>query len=183
MLAQAKASLDKQLESLFKNLFLHFHFSQNLQDQTPKGYSFTISFLFNSFPFCIPMLCYLCHSMYSSSNEQVFKPSAMNVKTSWRESASDSKLISPSKSSMQFMNLDVQARLNKFVPFLKANISNNKAWNPIKFGVKWKLWFSSFWECPWIWDLDLNCPRYARSYDRNFDCKISQNDSLLIQDV
>ena len=59
----------------------------------------------------------------------------------------------------------VQARLNKFVPFFRANISNNKAWNPIKLGVKWKLWFSTFWGCPFIWDLDLNCPRYARKYD------------------
>ena len=79
--------------------------------------------------------------------------------------------------------LNIQARLNKFVPFFRANISNNKAWNPIKLGVKWKPWFSTFWGCPWIWDLDLNCPRYARKYDSNLDCKMSQNDSLLIQGV
>ena len=51
----------------------------------------------------------------------------------------------------------VQGRSNKFAHFLRAHISNNKALNPIKLGFKWKLLFSSFWGCPWMWDLDLNC--------------------------
>ena len=48
-----------------------------------------------------------------------------------------------------------------------TNISNNMAWNSIKLGVIWKLWFSTFWGCSWIWDLDLNCLRYARKHDSN----------------
>ena len=56
----------------------------------------------------------------------------------------------------------LQGASTNLAPLLRANISNSKAWNSIKLGFKWKLLFSTFRGCPWIWDLDLNCPRYAR---------------------
>ena len=52
-------------------------------------------------------------------------------------------------------------------PFSSACFSDNKAWHPIKLGVKLKLLFSTFQGCPWIWDLALNCPRNARKCDSN----------------
>ena len=61
----------------------------------------------------------------------------------------------------------IQGWSNKFAHFLRDHISNNKAWNPIKLGVKWKLLFSLFWGYPWMWDLDLDCLRYARKCDSN----------------
>ena len=52
--------------------------------------------------------------------------------------------------------------------------------NPINLGVKWKLLFSSFWKCPWIWDLNLNCQRYVRKHDTNLNSEIDKNESKLI---
>ena len=46
--------------------------------------------------------------------------------------------------------------------FSRANISINNEYNPINLGAKLKLLISSLQKCPWIRDLDLNCPRYAR---------------------
>ena len=78
---------------------------------------------------------------------------------------------------------ELQATSANLAPFLRANISINKACNPINLGVKWKLLISSFLECHWIWDLDLNCLRYAGKHDRNLEIETAQNDWSLIQGV
>ena len=45
---------------------------------------------------------------------------------------------------------------------LGAYISIYKACNPINLGAKWKLLFSSFQNCTWMWELDLNWQRYGK---------------------
>ena len=35
---------------------------------------------------------------------------------------------------------------------------------------------STFGGCPWRWDLDLNCLRYARKHNCNLDSETAQND-------
>ena len=87
MLAQGQASLEKELESLFKKIFLYFHFSQNLQDQPQYGYSSTNSLLFNMFHFCIHyvlifMQLYLIPSQMSKSSKQLTrtKPAEESLK-------------------------------------------------------------------------------------------------------
>ena len=56
---------------------------------------------------------------------------------------------------------DQQGALTNLALLLRANIYNNMAWNPIKLGFKWKLWFSTFWGCPWTWYLVLDFCRNA----------------------
>ena len=53
------------------------------------------------------------------------------------------------------------------VKTLGANISINNACNPINLGAKLKLLISRLQYCPWLKDLDLNCPRYAGKTDCN----------------
>ena len=45
---------------------------------------------------------------------------------------------------------------------LGAYIFIYKACNPINLGAKWKLLFSSFQNCPWMWELDLNWQSYGK---------------------
>ena len=64
------------------------------------------------------------------------------------------------------------------VKTLGANISINKACNPINLGAKLKLLFSSLQYSPWMLELDL----YWQSYDRKTDCNLNykklQNESV-----
>ena len=53
MLAHRQASLGQKLESLFKKLFLYFHFQQNLQDQSQNEYSYNF-FSINYVSFLAP---------------------------------------------------------------------------------------------------------------------------------
>ena len=56
-------------------------------------------------------------------------------------------------------NFLMYSRLNiTWVKCLGAHISYNQACKPINLGAKWKPLISSFQNCPWIWDLNLNCP-------------------------
>ena len=70
-----------------------------------------------------------------------------------------------------------------WVKTLGADISINKACNPINLGAKRKLLISTFHTCPWIKDLDLNCLRYARKTDCNLNCKKCQNKSVKVLKV
>ena len=64
---------------------------------------------------------------------------------------------------------------------LGAHISHSKACKPINLGPKWKPLISSFQNCPWIWDLNLNCLSYGLEKERNLNLKNAQNESSLLK--
>ena len=67
------------LESLFKKLFLQFHFPLNVQEQTPPldflYHVFTIYYSFIYVTLCTVMFA---TEPYSSSNEQIFKVTTLD---------------------------------------------------------------------------------------------------------
>ena len=68
-----------------------------------------------------------------------------------------------------------------WVKCLGANISYNKACKPINLGAKWKPLISSFQNCPWIWDLNLNCLSYDLEKEQNLNFENARNESVFVK--
>ena len=64
---------------------------------------------------------------------------------------------------------------------LGAHISHHKACKPINLGAIWKPLISSFQNCPWIWDFNLNCLSYDLEKDQNLNLENSQNESIFVK--
>ena len=72
------------LESLFKKLFLHFHFPLNMQEQTPLGFPLQLYYLL-FFHLCYSIYCYVCNWTLFFAKWQIFKATTLD-QTNWRES-------------------------------------------------------------------------------------------------